>query len=361
MTEMFQVVPIEGKGCGIVASKFIKRGTLILKEVSQMPSIDVPSPNLQMQSDSSMVDYIKKIVSVFELMNKSDKEEYLKLHNKYERDHVLQGNFRLNLKVQNLKTIIMKIDADAGKAENILKIIGIYETNSFGNGLKLKTSRFNHSCWPNAVQISNEVRATYNIKEGQEITINYLESSRLFGMKKRGTRQKLLLERMDFTCFCYFCKKQENDSNSKTEVELDSKIEGLIQEVEILEHFADLAKTVQTPLKGLQLYPPEKCRHEIGKYKELYKFGKEKKAHHSCLFDILSRGYQIAALEYQLCYFSQNHQFLEEFKKECVNFSRAAEGFGKLLGNEIVMPELWKRRQNFEKYFFEECPIPNAV
>ena len=28
---------------------------------------------------------------------------------------------------------------------------------------------------------------------------------------------------------------------------------------------------------------------------------------------------------------------------------------GKLLGNELVMPELWKKRhENFEKYFFEK-------
>ena len=49
-------------------------------------------------------------------------------------------------------------------------------------------------------------------------------------------------------------------------MELDFKIEGLIQEVERLEHFTDLAKTAQTPFKGFQLYPPEKCRHEIDKY-----------------------------------------------------------------------------------------------
>ena len=348
MTEMFQVVPIEGKGCGIVASKFIKRGTLILKEVSQMPGIREPPSNLQMQEQ----DYIQKVISAFEQMTKSDKEEYLKLHNNF--DHVLQGNFRLNSEVQYSKTIIMKMEADAVKAENILKIIGIYKTNAFENGLKIKTSRFNHSCWPNAFFNSSGVRATYDIEEGQEITINYAESTKLFGMRKRGTRQKILLERMHFTCFCYFCKKQENDSNSKAEAELASKIEGLIEEVERLEHFYDLAKTAETPLKALQFYSPEECRYEIGKYKELYNFGKKKKAHNSCLYAILSRGYQIAEWEYRACYYSKNTQLLEEFKKECVNFSKAAEGFGKLLGNEIVMPELWKRRQNFEKYFFEK-------
>ena len=99
-------------------------------------------------------------------------------------------------------------------------------------------------------------------------------------------------------------------------------------------------------------------------FKELYNLGKKKKAHRTCLYAILNRGYQISSFEYHICYVNFNscssqgqclgYQFLEEFKKECVNFSKAAEGFGKLLGNEIVMPELWKRRQNFEKYFFEK-------
>ena len=34
--EMYRVTPIEGKGFGIVATKFIKRGTLILEEKAQM-------------------------------------------------------------------------------------------------------------------------------------------------------------------------------------------------------------------------------------------------------------------------------------------------------------------------------------
>ena len=141
-----------------------------------MPNIDQPPPNVHVQADS-WIDYIQNVISLFEQMTKSDKEEYFKLHNKYEREHVLQDNFRLDLKIQMLKTIIMMMEAGSTRmeAENILEIIGIYETNGFENGLKLKTSRFNHSCWPNAVQIAdtNEIRATYDIREGQEITINY--------------------------------------------------------------------------------------------------------------------------------------------------------------------------------------------
>jgi len=365
MTDLYQVVSIVGKGLGIVATKFIKRGTLILKEVPQMPNIDQPPPNLQMQADS-WIDYIQNVISLFEQMTKSDKEEYFKLHNKYERQHVLQDNFRLNLKIQMLKTIIMMMEAGSTRmeAENILEIIGIYETNGFENGLKLKTSRFNHSCWPNAVQIAdtNEIRATYDIKEGQEITINYREGKRFFSMRKRETRQKILLQSMDFVCYCDFCRKQENESTSEVEEELESQIEELIQEAEKLEPVTDIAKNAINPLMSFNLYPPEKCRHEIGLYKELYKLGKKKKAHRTCLYAILNRGYQISSFEYHICYVTTRcqdqclgYQLLEEFKNECVNFATAAEAFGKLLGNELVMPELWKKRhENFEKYFFEK-------
>ena len=59
-------------------------------------------------------------------------------------------------------------------------------------------------------------------------------------------------------------------------------------------------------------------------------------------------------LEYQICWANDKPEFLEEFKDECVRFSKAAEVFGKLLGTELVMPELWKKRhQDYEKYFME--------
>ena len=71
-------------------------------------------------------------------------------------------------------------------------------------------------------------------------------------------------------------------------------------------------------------------------FKELYKLGKKKKAHRTCLYAILNRGYQISSFEYHICYVTTRcqdqclgYQLLEEFKKECVNFATAAEAFGK--------------------------------
>ena len=71
-------------------------------------------------------------------------------------------------------------------------------------------------------------------------------------------------------------------------------------------------------------------------FKELYKLGKKKKAHRTCLYAILNRGYQISSFEYHICYVTTRcqdqclgYQLLEEFEKECVNFATAAEAFGK--------------------------------
>ena len=46
MTNLYRLIPIEGKGFGIVASTFIKKGTLVLEEEAQMPYLD-DEPDLQ--------------------------------------------------------------------------------------------------------------------------------------------------------------------------------------------------------------------------------------------------------------------------------------------------------------------------
>ena len=42
-------------------------------------------------------------------------------------------------------------------------------------------------------------------------------------------------------------------------------------------------------------------------------------------------------------------------EQEYVNFAKAAKGYAKLLGNEIVKPEIWRERhEHLEKYFSEK-------
>ena len=52
--------------------------------------------------------------------------------------------------LNNLKSKIESIEGDPECAKKILKIYNIYSSNSFMSGVRIKTSRFNHSCQPNA-------------------------------------------------------------------------------------------------------------------------------------------------------------------------------------------------------------------
>ena len=44
----------------------------------------------------------------------------------------------------------------------------------------------------------------------------------------------------------------------------------------------------------------------------------------------------------------------EKFEDDCESFARAAEKFHKILGNDTVDLELWKKRQNLRTYTLEK-------
>ena len=77
---MFQVKPVEGKGFGIVATKFIKKGVLILQED---PQIEI-EPNHFTDDDDLMSSivanpgpwkiWINKLWSLYNQMDESDQK-----------------------------------------------------------------------------------------------------------------------------------------------------------------------------------------------------------------------------------------------------------------------------------------------
>merc|ERR1712183_988607 len=74
---------------------------------------------------------------------------------------------------ENLKSTVQMMSQDSSKAEKMLKIVSIYQSNCAGNGIRIRRSRINHSCLPNAIDINRlyEVRAISDILPGQEVTI----------------------------------------------------------------------------------------------------------------------------------------------------------------------------------------------
>ena len=87
----------------------------------------------------------------------------------------------------------MKMEKDSTKAEKILQIVCIYESNLFGNGIRIKIARLNHSCHPNATDIKRnyELRAISDIGPGEEIAINYRCGILVVGMRRKEIRQKI--------------------------------------------------------------------------------------------------------------------------------------------------------------------------
>ena len=135
MAKSYQLFPIEGKGLGIVATKNIKRGDLIFREYPQMPSV-----SLELDKKGRFC----QIVSFFEQMSKNDQKEYLELHNKFECGELT------NDYAEKLKSDSSEKENFTEKAEELVKIVCIYISNEFAEGVGIKVSRINHSCLPNA-------------------------------------------------------------------------------------------------------------------------------------------------------------------------------------------------------------------
>ena len=69
-SDMYEIESIEGKGLGCIATKDIKRGSLILNEKPQIP--DVGDEN------------VLALLECYEKMSLADQVEYMTLHDKFE-------------------------------------------------------------------------------------------------------------------------------------------------------------------------------------------------------------------------------------------------------------------------------------
>lgn len=73
---LYQVLPIEGKGVGCIATRKMKMGTLITKEITQFV---VPE-----RTGKSV--YTSKLMECFKKMSDYDQEQFLKVHTGFNSD-----------------------------------------------------------------------------------------------------------------------------------------------------------------------------------------------------------------------------------------------------------------------------------
>ena len=204
MDNLYEVVRIQGKGLGCRALQDIKTGTLILREkfqcVAHSPEQIAEASNYENRGRMkiNLKEYTESLIDAYLSMSKQDQKEFLKLDNMF-RDpkspcydaKPVDGDYesflfgtplgRLYMYDNHLKTsdILQKKGIGNKEDRNLaLEIYGIYTTNSFGPGLAIKNSRFNHSCVSNAGnqyvknRTHQEIRATSDIKAGEEVKLN---------------------------------------------------------------------------------------------------------------------------------------------------------------------------------------------
>ena len=331
MSSVYNVTEINGKGLGCVAIADIKKGSLILNEYSQI---------VQGEEIDWSFKWIKSLLKSFNQMSKTDQLEYMKLYSKFNNiqnfenfspSTLIQNSCKefIDKNLDNLKLEIGKIEQNTEKAKDIFKICCIYSSNSFVDGsLRIKLSRFNHSCQANAALIDGQVRAIGNIKAGKEININYIDDP-FVGFKCRKDRQKILFGHWLFLCSCELC---END------VDIDANAyKAYIEDAEKLTIARKSAYKAGRSLAS-QCYSLENYRKEILCYKQLYSIGKSKSQNIQpyFLYKMLDQGFRTAISGF-------GWYRAADLKDDARAFAKAAEKFGKILGNDIANTENIKK------------------
>ena len=336
MSQVFEVKKIDGKGLGWVANKDIKRGSVIFTENPQL-ELSLEQKGAKSMEINFNPNWVEKVMSSFNRMNKTDQDEYMKLSNSFDNIQFLIPQHRMILQkeIENRKTVISSKEPDKNKVEEILKILDICETNSYPQGVYIKISRLNHSCRPNAMfcegskSFESRIRAASKINAGEEITISYVPTT--VKHMNRKERQKWLLKWRQFVCRCNFCQHNAEDEKDFALYELFHRAEQLKKD-----HFDSDSVPLPVPF----------YRQGVDLYKGLYKLGREKNISPSVLFHYLQDGFSFG---YQGFIFS-NGNVKEQFKTDSEKFAETAEKFHKILANDAVDLELWKKRQNLETY-----------
>ena len=208
---MYEVRSAGVKGLGVFANALIPRGTRIFSE----------RPLLAVRRDENAA----HIYAAFWLLSVEDRAKLMGLsHHATKESLIIRWSQAIKYTVtQTVSGILGSIGSPGGggpafpglKLRDHVKVISIFRSNSFNLGssslfqqaLFPSIARINHSCIPNAQGNFHEamgkfnIHATRDIKEDEELTINYLHEHGAV----RESRQARLLDGYGFSCDCPAC------------------------------------------------------------------------------------------------------------------------------------------------------------
>lgn len=140
--------------------------------------------------------------------------DFLRLEKK-EQERVLEltsGGFGLEASsgARAFEDVVKEVGQGVMEFGQFKKLVAIYRTNAFSDGLYPSLARVNHSCWPNCEVVrvaggtARGLVVVQEVGEGQELTHSYLHT-----LEGRNSRHKQLLYRWGFTCTCILCLLHE--------------------------------------------------------------------------------------------------------------------------------------------------------
>ena len=199
---------LEGKGRGLMASRSIEKGELIVKDKAVI--------NL---CDGIYEDFRPVLQSKVDNLTEIEKEEFYRLTRKKSYFDSMEA-FESKAEAEGDEDTKRKIF----EGKKYIDVVSIFHNNSIGDKkdgsscLYLTLSLLNHSCAPNTSWSSipkggngevMELRAIRNINEGEELTVNYINKDGSYS--KTEERQQMLIGRWDFTCQCRLCVTGDED------------------------------------------------------------------------------------------------------------------------------------------------------
>jgi len=251
----YKVIKIEGKGKGLVATRKVAAGDVLLQE---MPLMVIDSTDSEVSSDHFKLEFEvlgeatqKKVLELFDPVKDDLKLELLENINEVEAGirkgrEEDPGNQELGELVQRMGELGAGIIREADEEEeDYIRAQRIFAANSMQvcevgaiyssteGALYHHISLINHSCNPNAVWSWTKgnfrkkvVRAIKPIKKGEEILVNYIDLED-FNYGNKESRRLALVDKFGFFCKCSECSLEgdEFDLNEQHRLEVVQNLE----------------------------------------------------------------------------------------------------------------------------------------
>ena len=199
------ITEYEGKGRGLVASRDIKMGELILQDTAVIDVRAISGPTGEC-INHFVTNEIKEQMN---MMSDQEKSDFYKLEQ--------LNHDKVGCPLQSVNVF--------GREENFLEELKIYLKNKMSGMIFLNISLINHSCSPNAARgklvLSTdtrltgqkmEVRAIRNISKGEEVTTFYIMTGTTVNMMRSEIRATLKRD-FGFDCKCSICKGEIPDQD----------------------------------------------------------------------------------------------------------------------------------------------------